>query len=390
MGALPFIPTQDPAFWQDPYPYLREAREQSRVAETAEGVLAVLRWDDGVNTMKGTQFIPHGVQVLEQRGFKRTDPLYIWRQNAIGTMEGPDHRRVRSLASGALGKSRMELLRPIIRKHAHALLDELSSAAEFTAQDYAMPLPRRVMMEFLGVDPEEMAESSGSRVNIADCFGPNCTPELRVAANEYIQKSMDHTAAMYERRRRAPRDDLLTHLVNARDERGVLSEGELITLFSTIFGSGGTTGTTIVSGMAELARHPDQAELFRSDPEKWKRGASEEVLRYRPALATIPQMASETMRVFGLDEDLEGGTVVNVLLNSINRDDSQWNDPDRFDITRNPNQYSMTFGIGAHFCLGQALARTTVEEALAIFVERCDEIELREDALGAVCCGEQA
>ena len=88
-----------------------------------------------------------------------------------------------------------------------------------------------------------------AKVNIVDCFGPRVTPELRAAANEAIQSSMDHVAGLYEKRRREPRDDLLTSLLEAHDDRGALSMPELITLFSTIFGSGSTTANTLAAAL---------------------------------------------------------------------------------------------------------------------------------------------
>ena len=127
----------------------------------------------------------------------------------------------------------------------------------------------------------------------------------------------------------------------------------------------------------ELARHPDQAALLREDPERWKRGASEETLRFRPAITGVGLKASEETHAFG--RDFETGTPVQVVLGSANRDARYWDDPERFDVTRDPKKTSLTFGIGAHVCLGHAMARATVEEALAVFVERCDEIELVEE-----------
>ena len=123
MPDLPTLPTSDAAYWQDPYPILREAREKSPLARTDEDLLVVLRWDDAVEAMKGDTFIAEGIEVLERKGFSPGDPMHTWRKHAIGTMEGADHRRVRGLAAAALSKRRMDDLRPLIRRHANALLD---------------------------------------------------------------------------------------------------------------------------------------------------------------------------------------------------------------------------------------------------------------------------
>jgi cytochrome P450 len=378
--SIPILPMDDEAYWQDPYPVYRELRETHRLARNDQGHIVPLHWTDASWALKGTDFIAEGIEVLERRGFVPGDPMHTWRSNAIGVMEGDDHRRVRSLATSALSKRNMEGLRPLIRKHAHALLDAKMETGEMEARlDFAMPLPRLTMMDFLGIERDELEGSHRpmSGVNIVDCFGPKVTAELRTAANEAIQKSMEHVARLYEKRRGEPRDDLLTHLVEAKDEHGELSHDEMITLFSTIFGSGASTASVIASGILELARHPEQAELLRSDPERWTRGACEETLRYRPSIIAVGQKASREMEAFGIP--FEKHEPISVILGAANRDPKRWNDPERFDIQRDPNTMSLSFGIGAHFCLGHAMARATVEEALAAFVERCDEIELLDE-----------
>ena len=378
--SIPVLPISDPDYWQDPYSVYRALREKHRVAQNDQGHVVPLHWQDAAWAVKGSDFIAEGIEVLERRGFKAGDPMLTWRSNAIGVMEGERHRRVRGRATGALSKRNMDAIRPLIRKHAHALLDRLKDASELDVQrDYAAPLPRLVMMEFLGIGQDELQGSFAamSRVNIVDCFGPRVTPELRAAANEAIQKSMDHVAGLYEKRRLEPRDDLLTHLVQAKDVEGELSHGELITLFSTIFGSGASTSSILASGILELTRQPEQAALFRSDPERWKKGASEETLRYRPAIIAIGQKSAAEQAAFGMT--FAAGEPIAVVLGAANRDPARWQDPERFDIRRDPNVMSLTFGMGSHFCLGHAMARATVEEALACFVERCDDLRLGND-----------
>jgi hypothetical protein len=217
--SIPMLPMKEAGFWQDPYAHFEALRERHRVARNDQGQIVPLRWNDAAWAIRGADFIAEGVEVLERRGFVPGDPMHTWRKNAIGVMEGADHRRVRSLATGALSRRHMEDLRPLIRRHAHRLIDERIGSGELEARlDYASPLPRRVMMDFLGIRPDELEGSHQpmAGVNIVDCFGPNVTPELRAAANEAIQASMDHTARLYEKRRVEPRDDLLTHLMYAK------------------------------------------------------------------------------------------------------------------------------------------------------------------------------
>lgn len=370
-AGIPALPIDDPAYWQDPYPVFRSLRERHRVAQNDQGHVVPLHWQDAAWAVKGTDFIAEGIEVLERRGFKPGDPMHTWRSNAIGVMEGDDHRRVRSRATGALSKRNMDGIRPLIRRHAHALLDRIGRQREIDVhRDFAGPLPRLVMMDFLGISADELQGSFAAmaKVNIVDCFGPRVTPELRAAANDAIQRSMDHVASLYAKRRLEPRDDLLTHLAQAKDVEGELSHGELITLFSTIFGSGASTTSVLASGVLELARHPEQAALFASDPERWKKGVCEETLRYRPAIIAIGQKSAIAQQAFGVE--FAAHEPIAVVLGAANRDPERWPDPERFDIERDPSVMSLTFGMGAHFCLGHAMARATLEEGLACWIER--------------------
>lgn len=373
------IPWGDPAFWQDPYPVLARFRERCRTAYTDTGQLAVLRWDDAEWAIRGHDFINEGIERLEARGFRPGDPLHTWRSHALGIMEGADHLRIRRLVTGAMSRRNMEPLRPLIRSIAHRLIDQLPRHGPVEIQrGFGSVLPRLVMMEFLGIGADELMGSMAplAEANIADCFGQNVTQEVRDKANAAIQLVMDHVATLYEKRRREPRDDLLTSLLEAHDESGSISTQELITLFSTIFGSGSTTGNTIAAGLMELALHPAQQALLRSDTERWKRGASEETLRMHPGIAEMPQKAAHDFEAFG--HAFRAGDTIMIPLGSPNRDPRRWPEPEDFRITRDPEVWHLSFGIGAHFCLGQAMARYTLEEALAVFVERCRDFALAE------------
>jgi len=380
------IPWGDPAFWQDPYPVLARFRERGRTAYTDTRQLAVLRWEDAEWAIRWHDFVNEGIERLEARGFRPGDPLHTWRSHALGIMEGPDHLRIRKLVTGAMSKRNMEPLRPLIRSIANRLIDALPRQGAVDVQrGFTSPLPRLVMMEFLGIGADELMGSIGplADANIADCFGQNVTQAMRDKANAAIRQVMDHVAGLYEKRRREPRDDLLTSLLEAHDEHGSISTQELVTLFSTIFGSGSTTGNTLAAGLMELALHPDQQALLRSDTARWRRGACEEILRMHPGIAEMPQKAARDIEAFG--HTFRAGDTIMIPLGSPNRDPRRWEEPEAFRIDRDPDRWHLSFGIGAHFCLGQAMARYTLEEAFAVFVERCREFSLADVPMWEPC-----
>ena len=374
------IPLEDEGFWQDPYPTLSRIRNEYRTGVTDAGQKAILRWDDAEDLLKNGLFENEGVEYIERRGFKPGDPLYEWRKHSIGALNGADHARIRTLVSRALTHRSVDGLRPRIREHAERLLGagDADGRLELRTQ-LATRLPFLTITDFLGIRPEEamqVAQKMGA--GSADAFGPKVTQSIRDRANDMFAAIMRFVATLYEQRRREPRDDLLTALISAEEGGDRLSHDELIVLFTNIFGGAiETTASVIASGLYELARHPEQAALLRSDPERWKKGAAEETIRMRPGFYAAGKKAIRRHSAYGLD--FEAGEPISLLIGGPNRDPSRWDDPDRFDITRDPRIWSMTFSMGEHFCLGQALARCEVQEALVAFVSHCDEIELERE-----------
>ena len=379
MSDAAIVPLEDPNFWQDPYPILARLREGHRTAVTDAGLQAILRWDDAEDLLKSGRFENEGLEYLEARGFKPGDALYEWRRHSIGALNGPDHTRIRSLVSRALTHRTVDGLRPRIREHAEALLRAGDGEGRIEARmDFARRLPFLTITDFLGIRVEESAEVAQKMgAGSADAFGPKVTQEIRDRANEMFEAIMTFVAELYEDRRRHPREDLLTALIGAEEEGERLSHDELVVLFTNIFGGAiETTASVIASGIFELARHPEQAAWLRADPERWKKGAAEETLRMRPGFYAVGKRAIRTHAAYGTE--FEAGESISLLLGGPNRDPRRWTDPDRFDLRRDPKIWSLTFSMGGHFCLGQALARCEVQEALAAFVNHCDEIELEE------------
>ncbi len=384
MSTEAIVPLEDPAFWQDPYPILSALREKHRTALTDSGIKAILRWDDAEELLKSGRFLNQGLEYLEERGFKPGDPLYEWRRHSIGALNGPDHARIRSLVSRALTHRTVDGLRPKIRAHAENLLaahlGKIGDRGTIEARtEYAARIPFLTITDFLGIRIEESMEVAKKMGRgSADAFGPKVTQEIRDAANTSFRAMMEFVGQLYEDRRSAPRDDLLTALISAEEGGERLSHDELIVLFTNIFGGAiETTASLIASSVLELARHPDQAAQLRADPDRWKKGFAEETIRMRPGFYAVGKKAALAHSAFGLDFKEE--EPVTILIGGPNRDPRRFPDPDRFDMTRDPKIWSLSFSMGAHFCLGQALARCEIQEAAATFAKHCNEIELIEE-----------
>ncbi len=375
----PTIPLDSDDYWADPYPIIAELRERHRTAVTPDGTKAILRWADAEEIKKRPEFDNEGLEYIEKRGFKPGDPLYEWRRYSIGTLNGADHRRIRSLATRALTPRSVEKVRPVTREHLRSLLERHSDTGEFDLKAEINLVPFMSIVSFLDIDIDEgvsigmqMAEGAG------EAFGPNVTQEIRDKANATFAAVMEFVGGLIESRRSDPRDDLLSRLIAAEEHGDKLSHDELIVLFTNIFGGAiETTASMMTSMFIELARHPDQLELLRQDPEGLKRGAVEEVLRYRPAFYASGNKANVATEVAGLS--FAAGEPLSIIIGGPNRDPARYFDPERFDITRDPTIWPFTFSMGPHFCLGQALARAELQETAFVIARHTRDLGLIEE-----------
>ena len=373
------VPLDSDEYWADPYPVLAEIRDRHGTAVTPDGQKVVLRWDDAVAVKVSPDFENEGLEYVEARGFVPGDPLYEWRRWSIGARNGDDHRRLRSLVNRALTPKAVEAVRPLVREHTETVLAGAvgdDGVGELDAREVFRRIPFFAITAFLGIDlAEAMQVGAAMGSGAADAFGPNVTQALRDNANHAFATVTAFVGELVEQRRREPRDDLLTRLLDAEEDGQRLSHDELIVLFTNIFsGAVETTASLMTSTVLELARHPDQTALLRADPDRLKRAAVEEVLRHRPGFYATGQKAVAATEIGGLT--FVAGEPLSIVIGGPNRDPARWDDPDRFDVTRDPNQWSFTFSMGAHFCLGQALARAELQEFAATVATRCADLEL--------------
>lgn len=379
MASPVVVPLDTDEYWADPYPILAELRDHHRTAVTPEGMKVLLRWDDAEEAKKRPEVVNEGLEYIEARGFRPGDALYEWRRWSIGARNGEDHRRLRSLVNRALTPKSADRLRPFVREHTLATLQRHADAGALDAKDAFRHIPFLSIVEFLGIEPgEAVTMASTLAKGAADAFGPNVTQEIRDNANQVFGTLMAFVGELVERRRVEPRDDLLTRLIEAEEDGHRLSHDELIVLFTNIFGGAvETTASLMTSIVLELARHPEQTAMLRADPDGLKRGAVEEILRHRPGFYASGNKTTAATELAGLE--LAAGEPFSIIIGGPNRDPSRWEDPDRFDITRDPTVWSFTFSMGPHFCLGQAIARAELQEFAATVATHCHDLEITEE-----------
>ncbi|HUY26809.1 MAG TPA: cytochrome P450 [Candidatus Binataceae bacterium] len=286
----------------------------------------------------------------------------------------PTHTRLRRLVSRDFTPRRVRELEPRIRQIAAELLDQATRKGSFDLMaDLANPLPVMVIAEMLGVAPEmyETFKRWSDKVVEAD----NTLPGMPIP--EDIKNAFGDLRAYFaeqiERRRKTPGADLVSALVAAHDESEALSADELLQFVILLLLAGNETTTNLIgNGTLALGRHPEQMARLRANPAMLP-GAIEEMLRYDGPVQSTFRIATRDSVVGG--GEIKSGTGVFVILAAANRDPAMFPEPDRFDITRTPNDH-VALGEGIHFCIGAGLARLEGTIAIAAMLERFGRLRL--------------
>ncbi|MFI6767428.1 cytochrome P450 [Streptomyces sp. NPDC050355] len=297
------------------------------------------------------------------------------RDSGILGMDPPDHTRLRALVAKAFTVRQVEKLRPQVKQLTNELLDELESAGPPAdlVDRYALPIPVAVICRLLGVPTEDRPRF---RVWSDAALSTSSLTAEELDAN--LEELRGYMGKLIEEHRRAPQDDLMTALIEARDVGDRLSELELVDLCVGILVAGHeTTATQIPNFVLALLDHPDQLALLREQPGLIN-GAVEELLRFVPLGSGAGQAryAKEDIEVGGTL--VRAGTPVLVAVGAANRDALRFDSPGTLDISRAGNQH-LGFGHGAHHCLGAPLARLELQEALGALIARFPKLHLAGD-----------
>jgi cytochrome P450 len=294
-------------------------------------------------------------------------PLELMRAMFIG-MDPPKHDRLKTLFQAGFSPRRIAAHEPRIRKIVTGVLDRLEGRDECDlVSDVAQPIVSRVIGSFMGI-PEEDDAIWARLMNASLSAGdPDIAPDgMQSIVEHEIQEIFARCQAMIAERRESPTDDLTSVLVHAEIDGHKLEEHEIVMGFFLLMAAGNdSTKATYCSGMRALIVHPDQRQALVDDPSLIP-SAVEESLRMFPAFAHFRRTATRETELAG--QRIQEGDKVVMWYVSSNRDETRYEDPDRFDVRRNPEHQAFGAG-GRHFCLGAALARLELnvmfEETLA-------------------------
>jgi cytochrome P450 len=326
---------------------------------TADDIHAVSRdWATYSSELGGVTALTHAII-----------PLELTRAMFIG-MDPPKHDRVKALFQAGFTPKRIADHEEAIRAIVVGVLDGISDWETCDlVTDVAQPVVSRVIGSFMGIPPEDdeiWARLMNTTLGAGD---PDINPEgTEIVMERDVPEIFQRCGRLIAERRETPTDDLTSVLVHAEIDGQRLEEHEIVMGFFLLLAAGNdSTKATYCSGMRALMEHPDQRQLLLDDLSLIP-SAVEESLRMFPAFAHFRRTATRDTEVNG-QPIAEGDKVVMWYVSS-NRDESRYEDPDRFDVTRNPEHQAFGAG-GRHFCLGTALARLELrillEETLARF-----------------------
>jgi cytochrome P450 len=290
------------------------------------------------------------------------------RSPSILTMEGDSHARLRRLVAPAFTPASANRLRPTMRSVVNELFDRVAGQGECElVSDVCEPYPIPIICELLGAPPQDWKLFSSWATDIFRIFNNNLVEDLPLIQRAGLELT-EYVTEMIAERRTDPRDDLLSDLIAIEEEGDRLSTEEMTMLAQAVLMAGtDTTRNQLACSVALFSEHPDQWALLAEQPELAPR-AVEESMRYLGAVRGTARIASED--IVYRDVLFPHGTLVSTSLAGANRDPEAFDDPDVFDITRERATAQMTFGAGIHFCMGAALARAELQEALPLLARR--------------------
>jgi cytochrome P450 len=284
-----------------------------------------------------------------------------------------NHARLRSLVSKAFHPLKIDKLRSRIQEIVDHLLDRTrDSGGMDIIADFAFPLPVSVISEILGVPASDHGLFHGWSADIAQGSGvEGRRSNAHTAIATYFRE-------LIARRRKRPQSDFLSNLILAQQYDPSLTEAELIDICGLLFVAGHeTTADLIGNGMLALLQHPSELQTLRAQP-FLVHGAVEELLRYDSPVQRAGRVANVAVPLG--EKVIAEGAVVLAMIGAANRDPAHFVDPDRLDIKRRETCH-LAFGTGAHFCLGELLARAEAQIAINTLLRRLPRLELVDEKL---------
>ena len=375
LSEAPFLDLFDPDFQADPAPVVARLRLESPVIRTAIGCLIVDR--ARVHELLRERSL-HGalLQLIRLQGISE-GPIFDMAAASLLGKEGGDHTRIRRLVSRSFTPRAADAHRPFMRQLTTELVDGFAARGECEfMSDFADHYPVQVIAHIMGVPREDhglFAKWGDSLTHLLSFELSSHRDEIAAAQAGLTEYLTDLVKA----RREQARDDLVSELIEARDEGDRLDDGELLALLGGLLFAGyDTTRNQLAVAMTVFSQHPKEWADLADHPEL-AAPAVEEVMRVAGVVSVVPRIATEDIVIDGWL--IPTGNLVSLSLVGANHDPNVYSEPDRFDMVTTRPDGHVGFGGGPHHCLGANLARAEMQEALPVLARTMRELNVAEE-----------
>jgi cytochrome P450 len=340
---------------------------------------AVVRYEDVRRISRDPQTFCSG----EGTQFADAPPEFLEASMSFLAMDAPRHTKLRGLVSAAFTPRQVARIEQGIRENARRIVEQAASTGggDFV-ELLAKPLPLVTISDMIGVpeaDRERVVAAADLLVTTSDpeVFGERAPLEM---IGEALWTLTQFASELAAHRERNPGDDLMTGLVQAEIDGERLTHAEIAAFFVLLSVAGNdTTRHTTSHAMRALSLHPEQRALLQEDPDERLPSAVEEFVRWASPVLTFRRTTTRPVELHG--EELPAGEKVVLFYQSANRDERAFEDPWRFDVTRDPNRHLGFGGGGPHYCLGASLARTQLRSIFGEVLRVIPDIEAGEPEL---------
>ncbi|MGA5660480.1 cytochrome P450 family protein [Bacillus bombysepticus] len=366
-------------FKEDAYEIYKESRKKQPILFVNQVEIGkewlITRYEDALPLLKDNRLKKDWTNVFSQDiknmylSVDNSDHLTTHMLNS----DPPNHSRLRSLVQKAFTPKMIAQLDKRIERIADDLISDIERKGTLNlVDDYSFPLPIIVISEMLGIPKEDQAKF---RIWSHAVIASPETPEEIKETEKQLSEFITYLQYLVDIKRKEPKEDLVSALILAESEGHKLSARELYSMIMLLIVAGHeTTVNLITNTVLALLENPNQLQLLKDNP-KLIDSAIEEGLRYySPVEVTTARWAAEPFQIH--DQTIEKGDMVVIALASANRDETVFENPEIFDITRENNRH-IAFGHGSHFCLGAPLARLEAKIAITTLFNRMPELQIK-------------
>ena len=367
----------DPLFVADPYPALKQLRENpGPVWHEEMQIFLAARHGDANDVFRNKSL---------GRIFKEKTPQFEWEifnwlhADSILDSEPPKHTRLRSLVAKAFNRQKIEGMRPAVERITDQLLNEIDQKVKAGEEfdliaDYAEPLPVKIIADLLGFPESEEHLLRPWSQAIVKMYEVNPSLQYQAEAKQAGKEFAEYVRDLAISRKKNPGQDLISDLASVEENGEKLNMQELVATCVLLLNAGHEASVNAFgNGMVAALQRPDQAKLLREKPREITNTALEEFMRFDAPLHLFERTATADTEVGGVQ--IKEGQKIAALIGSANRDETVFSKPESMDLTRDPNPH-IGFGAGIHFCLGAPLARLEMSVSLPALWEKYPTMQL--------------